>query len=316
MPLSHREISPIETKVNGRQNVLEKRGRQVEFRRSGDLDEALTSLAELGDKAQVLAGGTDVMIQLERGEISPETLVHIERVEGMRDIAENGRLTLGALVTHIDLAQSPVLCDRYKSVAHAASLVGGWQTQAVGTIGGNVCNASPAADLLPPLLVHGANVLLLSKDRGEREVPLADFVVGRRTIAREPDELVTGFSLDNSDGRTADVYKKVGRRGAMEVAIVGLAIRLSVDQAGTINDARIAVCSVAPVPFRAQAAEQALLGTKANGKETGSAAALLLEQAEPIDDVRATARYRRMVLPRIFESAVADCYSLAAKDLP
>ena len=114
----------------------------MEFRRSGDLDEALTSLAELGDKAQVLAGGTDVMIQLERGEISPETLVHIERVEGMRDIAENGRLTLGALVTHIDLAQSPVLCDRYQSVAHAASLVGGWQTQAVGTIGGNVCNAS------------------------------------------------------------------------------------------------------------------------------------------------------------------------------
>ena len=117
------------------------------------------------------------------------------------------------------------------------------------------------------------------------------------------------------DGRTADVYKKVGRRGAMEVAIVGLAIRLSVDQAGTINDARIAVCSVAPVPFRAQAAEQALLGTKANGKETGSAAALLLEQVEPIDDVRATANYRRMVLPRIFESAVADCYLLAAKDL-
>ena len=147
-------------------------------------------------------------------------------------------------------------------------------------------------------------------------MPLDDFVVGRRTIAREPDELVTGFSLDNSEGRTADVYKKVGRRGAMEVAIVGLAIRLSVDQAGTINDARIAVCSVAPVPFRAQAAEQALLGTKANGEETSSAAALLLEQAEPIDDVRATARYRKMVLPRIFESAVAECYSRVASDLP
>jgi len=287
----------------------------MEFRRSGDLDEALASLAELGDKAQVLAGGTDVMIQLERGEISPETLVHIERIEGMRSIAENGRLTLGALVTHIDLAQSPVLCDRYQSVARAASLVGGWQTQAVGTIGGNVCNASPAADLLPPLLVHGANVLLASKDRGEREVPLADFVVGRRTIAREPDELVTGFSLDNSDSRTADIYKKVGRRGAMEVAIVGLAIRLSVDSTGTINDARIAVCSVAPVPFRAQAAEQALLGTKANSEETRTAAALILEQAEPIDDVRATARYRKMVLPRIFENAVDQCYSRVASDL-
>jgi len=101
----------------------------------------------------------------------------------------------------------------------------------------------------------------------------------------------------------------------MEVAIVGLAIRLSVDQEGTISDARVAACSVAPVPFRAHSAEQALLGTKADKEHVDAAAALLVEQAEPIDDVRATARYRRMVLPRIFESAVTECRSRATKDL-
>ena len=287
----------------------------MKFRRSSEIDEVLSFLTELGDEAQLLAGGTDIMIQLERGEISAQTLLHIERVAGMRGITENGRLTLGALTTHSDLARDPVLCDRYQSVAHAASLIGSWQTQSVGTIGGNVCNASPAADLLPPLLVHNTNVLLASQSRGERELPLTDFVVGRRTITREPDELVTGFSLDSSADRTSDIYRKVGRRGAMEVAIVGLAIRLSVDQEGTISDARVAACSVAPVPFRAHSAEQALLGTKADKEHVDAAAALLVEQAEPIDDVRATARYRRMVLPRIFESAVTECRSRATKDL-
>ena len=175
----------------------------MDFRRTDDIEEALASLAELGSDAQVLAGGTDVMIQIQRGELDPGTLVHIERVDSIGEITENGRLTVGALATHLELSRHPALLDRYPSISYSASLVGGWQTQAVGTIGGNVCNASPAADLLPPLLVHGARVLVASQDRGERELPLSDFVVGRRSIAREPDELVTGFSLDPVEEGTA-----------------------------------------------------------------------------------------------------------------
>ncbi len=280
----------------------------MDFRRTDDIEEALASLAELGSDAQVLAGGTDVMIQLQRGELDPGTLVHIERVDSIGEITENGRLTVGALATHLELSRHPVLLDRYPSISYSASLVGGWQTQAVGTIGGNVCNASPAADLLPPLLVHGARVLVASQDRGEREVPLADFVVGRRSIAREPDELVTGFSLDPVEEGTADSYRKVGRRGAMEVAIVGVAVRLSVDSEATIKEARVAVCSVGPVPFRATAAEESLIGLTADSDEVAAAGQLLLKQSQPIDDARATARYRTMVLPRVFESVVTDCY--------
>lgn len=283
----------------------------MEFRRSSHIEEALASLAELGSEAQVLAGGTDLMMQIQRGEIAPETLVHIERVAGIGDIYENGRLNVGALATHLDLAHNLVLVDRYRSISHAASLVGGWQTQAVGTIGGNVCNASPAADLLPPLLVHGANVRVISQGRGEREVPLAEFIVGRRNIAREPDELVTGFSLDKAGGGTADVYRKVGRRGAMEVAVVGIAVRLSVDEDGKISDARVAVCSVGPVPFRASAAEQTLVGAIPDRDRVAAAAQMIVEQSEPIDDVRATARYRKMVLPRVFENVLTECHARA-----
>lgn len=283
----------------------------MEFRRIDHIEEALAALAELGSDAQILAGGTDVMIQISRGELDPGTLVHIERIEGMGGIAENSRLEVGALTTHAELGRNPILRDRYPSISHAASLVGGWQTQVVGTIGGNVCNASPAADLIPPLLVHGATVLIASRDRGAREAPLTDFVVGRRTVVREPDELVTGFGLDPVEGGTADVYRKVGRRSAMEVAIVGLAVRLSVGDEGSIEDARVAACSVGPVPFRATAAEEALIGSTADSTRVAAAAQLLVEQARPIDDVRATARYRTMVLPRVFESVVAECYDRA-----
>ncbi|MBL77504.1 MAG: hypothetical protein CL459_00820 [Acidimicrobiaceae bacterium] len=279
----------------------------MEFKRCDDLDEALDSLSELGDAAQVLAGGTDVMIQLNLGEIAAETLVHIERVAGIGSISEGPEFAIGSLATHRELAQSASVRERYRSIAYAASLVGGWQTQAVGTIGGNVCNASPAADLLPPLLIHNATVQLASKERGKRDLPLSEFVVGRRTTTREPDELLTGFTLDQPRERTADVYKKVGRRGAMEVAIVGVAVRLSMDQDGIIDDARIAVCSVAPTPFRSHVAEQVLQGTQGGNEEVAAAATLVLEQADPIDDARATARYRTMVLPRILQSAVAEC---------
>ena len=259
----------------------------MDFRRTDDIEEALASLAELGSDAQVLAGGTDVMIQIQRGELDPGTLVHIERVDSIGEITENGRLTVGALATHLELSRHPALLDRYPSISHSASLVGGWQTQAVGTIGGNVCNASP----------------------------LPDFVVGRRSIAREPDELVTGFSLDPVEEGTADSYRKVGRRGAMEVAIVGVAVRLSVDSGATIKEARVAVCSVGPVPFRATAAEESLIGLTADSDEVAAAGQLLLEQSQPIDDARATARYRTMVLPRVFESVVTDCYLRATGPL-
>ena len=278
-----------------------------EFVGSSDLDHALEVLAEHGSEATVLAGGTDVMVQYLRGQVAPSLLLHVRGIPDMRGVsAGNGHTQLGALATHHELATSAHVVSDHVALAEAAKTVGGRQTQNVGTIGGNVVNASPAADLLPPLLCANASVHLKSK-RGARTLPLDAFVTGRKQTALEPDELVVGFELERPDDRTGEVYLKVGRRGAMEVAIVGLSARISFGEDGKVSDARVAVCSVAPVPFRAGACEAALVGGDLDVDTLREAGRLLEAQGQPIDDVRGTAAYRRRVLPGLLERAVTIC---------
>jgi aerobic carbon-monoxide dehydrogenase medium subunit len=268
-------------------------------------DDALEVLSNRGEQCQVLAGGTDVMIQLARGEITPGLLLHVERLTELRAVRTNGTTDIGALVTHKELATG-ALGAGYRAVAESAATVGGLQTQAVGTIGGNVCNASPAADTLPALLVHDAEVSLRNR-AGSRTVPLGEFVVGRRTTTRAPDELLTGITLAVPPARSGDVYLKVGRRSAMEVAIVGLAMRLSFDPAGTVTDARVAVASVGPRPVRSVATEAALVGGTGDAESVRAAAKALLADVDPVDDLRGTADYRRRVIPGLLGRAVEIC---------
>jgi len=277
----------------------------MELSTADSVDEAVDELARRGERCQVLAGGTDVMIQLARREIAPEHLLHVERVAELRAVEADGVTRLGALVTHRELATGR-LGPGYAAVAESAATVGGLQTQVVGTIGGNVCNASPAADTLPALLVHDAEVTLRST-RGSRTVPLAEFLVGRRVTTRAPDELLTAITLSGPAARTGDVYLKVGRRSGMEVAIVGLAARLTFDGAGVVTDARVAVASVGPRPQRSPGAETALVGGTQDAESVRAAAKALLQDIDPIDDVRGTADYRRRVIPGLLGRAVQIC---------
>jgi carbon-monoxide dehydrogenase medium subunit len=278
-----------------------------DFRSMTSVAETLATLAELGAEGRVLAGGTDLMMQLRAGDVSPATLIHIERVPGLADIASDGGLTLGALVTHRQISRSDLMVRQYPALAVAGAQVGGWQTQAVGTIAGNIVNASPAADLVPPLLVHGATVTLQSV-RGTRALGLDTFLQGRRVTAREPDELVTDVRLESVPPRSADEFVKVGRRRAMEVAIVSVAVRLTLDPArDVITDARIAVGACGPLPFRATAAEHLLLGQIPGPDLLAAAAAAVTAAAEPIDDVRASRTYRLRVLPRVVARALQNC---------
>lgn len=277
----------------------------MEFTAVDTLDDALAELARQGERCQVLAGGTDVMIQLSRGEITPAALLHVERLAELRGVAANGGTRVGALVTHRRLATGE-LGPGYRAVAESAATVGGLQTQVVGTIGGNVCNASPAGDVLPALLVHDAELTLRST-RGVRTVPLTEFLVGRRTTTRAPDELLIEVALAAPAPRTGDVYLKVGRRSAMEVAIVGLAVRITLDEVGTVTDARVALASVGPRPFRSAGAEDALAGGTGDPEAPAAAARALLSDMTPIDDVRGSADYRRRVVPGLLARAVGIC---------
>lgn len=277
------------------------------FRTMTSVEETLRTLAELGSRGCLLAGGTDVMIQLRRGDLTPSVLVHIERIPGLSEICLNGGLTLGALTTHRAIRGSELVVSRYPALAKASSQVGGWQTQAIGTIAGNIANASPAADLVPPLMVHGAIVVLKSV-RGARDVPLDAFIKGRRETAREADELITSVRLEAAPPHSADEFVKVGRRRAMEVAIVAAAVRLTLDLSGnTITDARIAVGACGPLAFRAGAAEQLLIGQAPHSELFACAARAVTAQADPIDDARASQTYRLRVLPRVIERALQNC---------
>ncbi|MHA6793601.1 FAD binding domain-containing protein [Pseudonocardia bannensis] len=286
----------------------------MELRAADSLDDALEVLSHRGDQCQVLAGGTDVMIQLARGEIAPAVLLHVEKLDELRGVEANGDTRLGPLVTHRDLAKG-LLGERFRSIAESAATVGGLQTQVVGTVGGNICNASPAADTLPALLVHDAQVTLRSS-AASRTVPLQDFVVGRRATTRGPDELLTAITLVTPGERTGDVYLKVGRRSAMEVAIVGLAMRLAFDPDGTVNDARIALASVGPCPMRSADAEAALVGGGLEPDSIDAAADAVLRDITPMDDVRGSAAYRRRVIPGLLRKAADLCSQRAGTGSP
>jgi carbon-monoxide dehydrogenase medium subunit len=281
----------------------------MEFIDALTVDEALDALDKQEEEATVLAGGTDVVVQMLQGSLRPRSLVHIRRLTGLSGVSSAKRTEIGALTTHWELANDAVVNSDHRSLAEAALTVGGRQTQNVGTIAGNVVNASPAADLLPALLVANAEVEAVSS-AGARSLRLEDFLLDRKRTALHPNELVTSISLERPEPRTAETYVKVGRRGAMEVALVGLAVRVRLGEDDTLTDVRIAACSVGPKAFRARDAETALIGTPAHGPAIAEAAGLLQAAARPIDDVRGTASYRRRVLAALLERAVSRSITL------
>ncbi len=278
----------------------------MRFCRAHSLEKAFEYLGEWGADGCLLAGGTDVMVRLNNGEIAPGALIHIEGIEPLSAITTNGRTSIGALATHSGLAADAAIAAHHPAMASAARLVGGWQTQAVGTVGGNICNASPAADLAAPLLVAEAHVTLASAS-GERRLPLDEFFIDRRATARRADELLTTIDLEPLPEGSAEVYLKLGRRGAMDVAIAGLAVRLSLGEDGSVATARVAVCSLAATPRRVPEAEALLIGAHLEDDALAAAGQALAGAVSPIDDARGTASYRRRVLPGLLARAARQC---------
>lgn len=282
----------------------------MEFHTAGSIDEALACLADAGNEAQIVAGGTDVMIQHMRREISPSMFLHVGRLGDMEGLTLNGAHSIGALTTHRRLATDPLISAAFPALADAASTVGSWQTQEVGTLGGNLCNASPAADTVAPLLIADAKVEL-RRASGVRRLSLDEFLLGRRKTARLPDELLTAIIATPPGERSGETYLKLGRRSAMEVAIAGLAVRLTFDAEGKVAAARVVACAVAPRAYRATEAERILEGSLLDTEAVTEAGRALAESATPIDDPRASASYRRRVLPGLLSRAVGTCRNRA-----
>lgn len=274
----------------------------MQFLAPDTVEEALGLLSDRDD-IRVLAGGTDVMIQRMTGQLPrSESLLYIGGLADLRGISRSdGLMRIGALTSHRDLRCDPNITAHLPSFAEAAATVGGWQTQAVGTIGGNLCNASPAADLAPPVLVAEATMVVSAAD-GPLRIPADRFFVDRRRTALPAGQVLLEIEVPAPPEDTWESYLKVGRRGAMEVALVGLAARFS-RVGNRVGTARLAVCSVAPAPLRLRHAEKVLAGSTLDDAAVVEAARQATEEVDPIDDQRATATYRRMLVGRLIRKA-------------
>jgi CO/xanthine dehydrogenase FAD-binding subunit len=268
---------------------------------------ALLADAEGGAPWRPLAGGTDLMVQM-TGEIGdpPGRILDIWRLDELRGIGVEGdALVLGALTTYTEIRRSPVVAEFVPVLAEAAATIGAAQIQNRGTIGGNVVNASPAGDTLPVLLALDAEIVLGSAD-GERTVPADRFWPAYREPARRPDELVIRVRIPLVNDRQAR-FRKVGTRRAQAISkvVMALAWRASGD-GGAWSDVRLALGSVAATPIRAPATE-AVLESAVPTRETAAAAErALMAEIHPIDDVRSTAEYRRLVAGRVLHRLVRD----------
>lgn len=258
------------------------------------LDEALALLDEHGRRARIVAGGTDLIIEMERGQHPQlQVLIDITRVQGLDRISwHGGRIRLGPLVTHNHVAGSSLIRRRALPLAQASWEVGAPQIRNRATVAGNLITASPANDTITPLMVLGAELTLASVD-GERTVALADFYTGFRQTALRPNELLKSISFSALDEGQRGVFLKLGLRRAQAISVVDAAVLLRLDERGTVASARIALGSVAPTVVSAPLAEQALAGRRLTAESIAEAGRLAARAASPIDDLRGSAAYRR-----------------------
>jgi carbon-monoxide dehydrogenase medium subunit len=266
---------------------------RFDYHQPESLADAVDLAARFGGQASFLAGGTDLIVQIERGRVAPRHVIGLGRVPGLAGIEVNGRITLGARVTHRAIEQTPALAGPLRCLVEGAEVIGGHQVRNVATIGGNLVNASPAADLVPCLLALDGVVTLVGPG-GEREVPIERFLLGPNRTARRPDELVTRVDLPALPPRAATAFLKAGRRRAMEISVVCVAARLDLD--ATLErclEARVVLGAVAPTAVRAHAAERLLEGQPVGGEAFRRAAEAAQEACRPIDDVRASAGFRQ-----------------------
>jgi len=240
------------------------------------------------------AGGTDLMVLLEAGKLDHRNYVNIWGLDELRgiDMTET-HVTLGALTTYTEVQSHPILQNEFPMLCQAASETGGLAIQNRGTLGGNIVNASPAADSPPALLVYDAEIELVSTG-GSRWLPYNGFHTGYKQMLIAPDELLARIRMPRNKGGASHYYRKVGTRKAQAISKVCFAGLARIDQ-GRIEDVRIAVGSVAPIIVRCVETENTLRGQKSGAETTQTACASLSREISPIDDIRSTAKYRLQV---------------------
>jgi carbon-monoxide dehydrogenase medium subunit len=277
------------------------------------IPEAIQMLNQHGSSARALAGGTDLLVAMKLRHQRPRYLVNLKGLSGMRGIAwhEGKGLRIGALTRIRELVASALIGEHFPVLQQAAGALGSVQVRNLATVGGNLCNASPSADTAPALMALDAQVCIFGS-AGERRVPLEAFFAGPGRTMLRPAELLTEIWVPSSAPRSGGCYVKHGSRKSMDCAVVGVAVRVSLQDSTTrCGEARIVLGAVAPTPVRATAAEDMLQERELSESLVQQAAEAAVLDTRPISDLRGSACYRQDLVPALVGRAIREAWAAA-----
>jgi carbon-monoxide dehydrogenase medium subunit len=286
--------------------------RNFEYAAPDSIDEAVRLLAEHGERARPIAGGTDIVVQMKANATRfpyPQLIVGLGKIRELKGIefSESGGLVIRAGTTMAEVAEHSVVRERFAALAEGAGVVGSLQTMNMATIGGNLCNAAPSADTAPGLLVFGAQAVIAGPS-GRRTVDLAELFAGPGLTQLTSGELLAELRVPTPAARTGSAYQRHTPRKQMDIAVVGVAAVVAPDQSGSIERARIALGAVAPTPVRALRAEASLAGQSPTDEAFARAAEIAAGECSPISDLRGSAEFRshlvRVMTERMLRAAV------------
>jgi CO/xanthine dehydrogenase FAD-binding subunit len=262
-----------------------------------EMEEACKLLWEMKSSGKIIAGGTDILVHMKRGQLTPKFLVSVARIRGLAEIEQrNGTISIGSQVIVTRLMESDLIRKRYSLLSQAASVLGSPLIRNRATVGGNLVSARPAADLPPPLLAMGAKVTLRNRE-GEREVLLDDFFLGPGQTVLKSHEILTKIAVREAPPFTGGSYEKLMQRKSLEIAIVAVASKITLDKPdGVIREAKVILSAVALRAMHALSAEEILVGERPTVRLLEKAAMLAGADCTPITDIRGGADYRRAMV--------------------
>ena len=277
------------------------------------VDEALKLLKDHGENARVLAGGTDLLIRIRQGLVMPSVVIGLKKIQGLDRISFDRKegLTIGATSLLADVACHPDIQRFYPAVAYAAGETATVQIRNMGTVAGNLCNAAPSADNAPTLIAMGAEVIL-ARVGGVRRLPLEEFFVGPGATSIVQGEILTAIRVPVPPPRSGASYQHISARGKVDISAVGIGATATL-KGQVCEDVRIVMGAVGPTPMRAFQAEKLLIGKRLTRQQMEKAGQRASVEAKPIDDVRASADYRREMVAVLTRRALAEAQGRAVK---
>jgi carbon-monoxide dehydrogenase medium subunit len=264
----------------------------MRYEKPTTLEAATALLASAGTDARVLAGGTDLLVQIRSRVLSPAVVVDIKGIEETRRITKDGSgYTIGAAVTGAELKEHATLSKDWPGLIEAANLIGSTQVQGRASLGGNLCNGSPAADSVPGLIVASAKAVIAGPS-GKRELPVEDIMLAPRKLALTKGEFIVAFKVPAKAAHSSDAYLRFIPRTEMDIAVVGCGVALTLDGSGTCTAARVSLGAVAARPLLVEDAAKALIGSKVDEPALAKLEAAARAACKPIDDKRGTIEFR------------------------